>query len=200
MERRNLPWDLIEEILSRVPAKSLARLRSTSKQWNTLLKSGRFVRMHSANAPKESLIIMLMDEKVYFAKANLHGIRNKVASKFNLIDPHFISPQVYIRDVFHCHGLLLCTTCNNRLVVCNPCSGETKWITLRNGYKTFDLYALGYDNKSLNYKVLRVDCQGGHFPGMGNNYEIEIYDFTTDSWRVLDVGTGGDVYKGVDGW
>ncbi|KAL1222274.1 putative F-box protein [Cardamine amara subsp. amara] len=105
MESRNIPWDLIVEILSRVPAKSLARLRSTSKPWNTLLKSRRFAKMHSANAPKEFLIIMLMDDKVkmHACRSDTSIIHNnnvapsvKLASQFYLEKMHFISSRLQI--------------------------------------------------------------------------------------------------------
>ncbi|CAL9222312.1 unnamed protein product, partial [Arabidopsis halleri] len=153
MDWRSLPVDLQKEILSRVPATSLARLRSTSKQWNALLKSAN---IHSTNAPKESLIIMLEYFRVFLVRANyLHELDISIApsvnvtSQFYLEDPQFKSSQVDIRKVFLCDGLLLCSTEDDRLV---------------------------------KYKVLRVDHQG-HSRGINNEYEI--YDFTTDSWRVL---------------
>ncbi|XP_010490067.1 PREDICTED: putative F-box protein At3g23260 [Camelina sativa] len=190
MEWGSLPLDLQEEILSRVPAKSLARLRSTSKRWDALLKSRSFTKIHSANAPKESMVTMLTGDKVYLARFNLHGINNNVAPSLKL------TSQLYLKDphicnVFHCDGLLLLSTFKeNRLEVWNPCSGETKFIKPRNNYfKESDLYALGYDNRysCKKYKVLRVDRQdpvGGIY-----NYEYEIYDFTNESWKVLGVTT-----------
>lgn len=170
-----------------VPAKSLARLRSTSKQWNDLLKSGSFAKIHSANAPKESMIIMLMDYEVYLARFNLHGIDNSIAPSVKVASQLYLKDR-HICDVFHCDGLLmLCIIKENRLEVWNPCSGETKLIKPRNSfyYKESDLYAFGYDNRSSckKYKVLRMD-RHGHVLGI-HNKESEIYDFTNDSWRVL---------------
>ncbi|EFH59675.1 hypothetical protein ARALYDRAFT_319045 [Arabidopsis lyrata subsp. lyrata] len=192
MEWRSLPLELQEEILSRVPAKSLARLRSTSKRWNALLKSGSFAKIHSANAPTESLImiIMLKDSRVYLEIVNLHGVHNNVAPSFELGSRLYLK-EPHICNVFHCEGLLLlCTIKENRLEVWNPCSGETKLIKPRNSYyKESNFFALGYANKSSGkkYKVLSVDRRD-HVPGISNN-EYEIYDFTNDSWRVLGVTT-----------
>ncbi|CAL9221998.1 unnamed protein product [Arabidopsis halleri] len=190
MEWRSLPVELQEEILSRVPAKSLARLRSTSKRWNALLKSGSFAKIHSANAPTESLIIMLKDSRVYLASVNLHGVHNNVAQSFELGSRLYLKDP-HICNVFHCDGLLLlCTIKENRLEVWNPCSGETKLIKPKNSYyKESNFFALGYANKSSGkkYKVLSVDRRD-HVPGISNN-EYEIYDITNDSWRVLGVTT-----------
>ncbi|KAF2605445.1 hypothetical protein F2Q70_00025592 [Brassica cretica] len=44
MVMSDLPPDLVEEILSRVPATSLKPLRSSCKQWNTLFKDPRFAK------------------------------------------------------------------------------------------------------------------------------------------------------------
>ncbi|KAF8080703.1 hypothetical protein N665_0926s0004 [Sinapis alba] len=191
MHWRSLPGDLVEDILSRVSAISLARLRETSKQWNAIVKSGRFAKMHTANAPtEESLIITLIDHKVCLVKINLHAPSVKVAThKLYLKDPlSDSSEEVHIRNVFHCDGLLLCTTKDKRLVVWNPCSGETKWVKPRDRdtYKKTDYYALGYDNKSSckQYKILRMDRQD--LP-LSNVYEI--YDFTSNAWRVLGVAS-----------
>lgn len=185
MEYRSLPVELQEEILSRVPAKYLARLRSTSKQWNALSKTGSFAKKHSANATKEPLIIMLKDSRVYLASVNLLGVHNNVAQSFELGSRLYLKDP-HISNVFHCDGLLLlCSIKENTLEVWNPCSGEAKLIKPRHSYyKESDFYALGYDNKSSckKYKVLRVISQV-HVQG-DFKIEYEIYDFTNDSWRV----------------
>ncbi|CAH8272811.1 unnamed protein product [Arabidopsis lyrata] len=169
MKKRNridLPEDLVVEILSRVPAESLVRLRTTSKRWNVLIKDGRFAKKHYANAPRHSLIIMLIAFRVYLVSVDLHEINN------NKID---------ICKVFHCDGLLLCTTIDNRLVVSNPCSCEIKWIQPRNSYKKFDIYAFG--KSSCNkYKILRMDQFDYTSPVL---LDYEIYDFNSNSWRVI---------------
>ncbi|KAG7598442.1 Quinoprotein alcohol dehydrogenase-like superfamily, partial [Arabidopsis suecica] len=95
--------------------------------------TGSFAKKHSANAPKESLITMLIDSRVYLLRINLHGIHNNVAPSVKIpFSKSSSQVEVDIRDIFHCDGLLLCTTKDNRLVVWNPCSGETKWIKPRN--------------------------------------------------------------------
>lgn len=158
---------------------------------------------------------MLMDSWVCLLKVNLIGIHDgyapsaKVGHQFNLKDPNSseVDSQVDIRNVFHCDGLLLCTTMDNRLVVWNPYSGETKWIKPRESYKKTDYYALGCDDKPSckQYKILRVGRQE-HFWPIKNNYEV--YDLTSSSWRVLGVPTdlvlaqyrGGVSVKGTTYW
>ncbi|CAA7012906.1 unnamed protein product [Microthlaspi erraticum] len=206
MERTSLTQDSIEEIFSRFPTKSLARLQSLSKQWNAIFKSENFSKKHSANAPKEPLIMMLMDSRVCLVKVNLQGFHDgvapssKVAYQFNLTNPSSdsSSSQVIIRNIIHCDGLLLCTTNDNRLAVWNPCSGETKWIKPKKPYMETDFYALGYDNESpcKKYKILRMVRQDPNLP----IDEYQIYDFISDSWKVLeDVTTNWDLLPNCRG-
>ncbi|EOA32055.1 hypothetical protein CARUB_v10015300mg [Capsella rubella] len=209
----NLPEDLVVEILSRVPAVSLARLRSTSKEWNALIKYGRVLaKKHFANTPKRSMALVLINHRVYSVEL-INLLRNQinvtpsvnVTCHLSLKDPlsNNSSEEVDIRNVFHCDGLLLCKTKGYRLVVWNPCSGETMWIQLpRYSYKKNDRYALG--KTSCNkYKILRQDClidprEERYFTKISwedivnpsqIRHEYEIYDCTSNSWRGLGVTT-----------
>ncbi|CAA7030065.1 unnamed protein product [Microthlaspi erraticum] len=201
----NLPEDLVVEIFSRISAVSLAQLRSTSKGWNALIGDGRLAKKHSANAPKQSLVIVVTNLRVCLLSVDLRGMHDnvapsaKVSAPFSLKGPKpHASEEVDIREVFHCDGLLLCTTTDDRLVVSNPCSGETRWIPIPSKHydKEIHMYALG--KSSCNkYKILRVDRL--------NRYEYEIYDLTSDSWTCVGVITdlyssGGIAMKGNTYW
>ncbi|XP_010430740.1 PREDICTED: putative F-box protein At4g10190 [Camelina sativa] len=180
----DLPEDLLVEILYRLPkAFDLARLRCTSKGLNALIK--KYKRL------AKSQIIMLIDFRVYLASIDLNGVHDnnnvvKVTSQLSLKDPlSTTSPkEVDISEVFHYDGLLLCTTKDDRLVLWNPCSGETRWMIKPVGpsFKNFNCYALG--KSSCNkYKILRMRQHGNGYSKC--LVEYEIYDFTSDSWRVL---------------
>lgn len=114
---------------------------------------------------------------------NLCGVHNniapsvKITSQLRLRDSlSSSSEEVDIQDVFHCEGLLLCTTKDNRPVVWNPCTGKTMWIQPRNSYKDSDYYTIGYDKKSSCYKILRMDTF---------HIEYEVYDFASNSWKIF---------------
>ncbi|EFH53679.1 hypothetical protein ARALYDRAFT_323223 [Arabidopsis lyrata subsp. lyrata] len=189
-ERRSiiyLPEDLLVEILSRVPAKSLVRLRSTSKRWNALVKDGRFAKKHYANTPKHSsLVLMVTNFRVYLVSVDyLHGkvtASAKITSQFNLQD--HLSKQIDVCNAYHSDGLLVCITKDNSLVVWNPCLGQTRWIQARNSYNKNDYYALGYDDKSSCYKILRMHRV---VDDITVETESEVYDFASNSWR--DIGS-----------
>ncbi|CAN8278437.1 unnamed protein product [Cochlearia groenlandica] len=196
MKMRNtvdLPNDLLAEILSRVPEASLARFRSTSKGFNDMIEKDERI------IAKKSKIIMLNYSRVYLTSIDLRETHQdnivSVTSQLSLKDPLLsYTKEVDIFQIYHCDGLLLCTTRDERLVVWNLCSGNTKWIKPRNSYKGRDIYALG--KSSCNkYKILRM--VQSKFTDMPCLLEYEIYDFTSNSWRDLDKTTIGWFILGV---
>ncbi|CAL9221259.1 unnamed protein product, partial [Arabidopsis halleri] len=113
----NLPWDVVEEILSRVPVTSLRRLRSTCKGWyhHPLFKDPGFIKKHLDKTERQYNDVLLIEFKVYSLSSNLNGIHVNSRQlfeegKLSLIDPLCNSSELNIYEAFHCDGLLLCTT------------------------------------------------------------------------------------------
>ncbi|CAN7075409.1 unnamed protein product [Brassica oleracea var. botrytis] len=170
----DLPCDLIEEILCRVPATSLRHLRSTCKQWNLLFNNRRFTRKHFDKSPKQLMTLMLNESMVCSTRVNLNGVP-EVTSELSLVDPLYsslIDHEFDIDEVFHCDGLLLCINEDNtRLVVWNPCTSQARWIQPKTRVSS---HALGsYHGNS--YKVL------SYHP------DFAIFENNTNSWRSLDI-------------
>ncbi|CAA7045772.1 unnamed protein product [Microthlaspi erraticum] len=171
----DLPLDLESEILSRVPAISLSQFRSTCKRWNALFKDPPFVKKNSA---REATQVILNDlRRVRSVNVNLHGthsIYGPFLTFTGTLKSLKDSKDVEISILSQCNGLLLCTTKDDRLVVWNPCTGQTKWIKSNksNQNQTVYKYFLGYENKK-GYKILSLSTV------------IGIYEFNSDSWKVL---------------
>ncbi|CAN7070304.1 unnamed protein product [Brassica oleracea var. botrytis] len=167
-----LPDNLVEEeILSRVPATSLKRLRSTCKLWNGIFNDRRFAKNHFDKAAKQSMVLKLTKE---YRLCSFRG------DELGLIDPLY-SAEFKISHVFHCDGLLVCTSENRRIVVWNPCTGQTKWITHSNNRDMYYVtYTLGrcYQNNNYSYKLLR------HMPSSSNEKRtFEICEINSYLWR-----------------
>ncbi|CAF1932438.1 unnamed protein product, partial [Brassica napus] len=187
-----LPEDLLVNILSKVPLASLARFRSVSKRWKALINYLRFKKSSIDSRPKKntkSSQIMLIDSRVYLVSIDFLGAHDNIVNiknQFSLKEPlSNSSKEVDIR--YHCDGLLLCITEDDRLVVWNPCLDETTWIKPRSYYERSDIFALG--KSSCNkFKILRIALL--HGPGPAFEFTkprlYEIYDFTSNSWRVVN--------------
>ncbi|CAL9222222.1 unnamed protein product [Arabidopsis halleri] len=103
----NLPKDLAEEVLSRIPLTSLRIIGSTCKKWNTLSKDHNFTKKH-------------LDRQAKVAE-NEREFMMREAKLISLDD----SVEVDVAQVFHYDGLLLCITKDyTKFVVCNPYLGK----------------------------------------------------------------------------
>ncbi|KAH0943617.1 hypothetical protein HID58_003254, partial [Brassica napus] len=72
----DLPMDMVEEVLCKLPMTSLRRARFTCRRWNnTLSKDWSFTRKYNGEAAKrkESQVVMVLEYKVYLMSVNLHN-------------------------------------------------------------------------------------------------------------------------------
>lgn len=205
----DLPRDLVEEVISRVPLTSLRAVRTTCKKWNNLFKRRRFTKMHirksrAATKKRELMAIMMMESSFYLMSVNLRGIHNDdgvesfINRKGKLISLND-ADGVDISSVSHCNGLLLCTTKgnNSRLVVLNPYRGQTRWIEpVAHGCECDrDMYSLGYEkmkNSIRCHKILRSMEMITRFMNSAGLWEerhckYQIYNFNSDSWKEIHI-------------
>lgn len=159
----NLPRDLAEEVLSKVPLTSLRKVRSTCKEWKTLSKRRSFAKKHLGQASVGAAshkVVMMMDLRIYLMSINLNNKNDESCIKHEgkLISG---SDEVDVSRVFHCDGLLLFipkgSTC---VVVCNPYSGQTRFIESTFAFRNWwnYSYALGYEKstKSCGLSLLPI--------------------------------------------
>ncbi|CAA7014795.1 unnamed protein product [Microthlaspi erraticum] len=90
------------------------------------------------------MVVMVIDCRVYLMGLDLHGIHKGIEPSINpkgkliTLDD---SDRVDISQVYHCDGLLLCITKDfARLVVWNPYTGQTLWLTPGVRGPRLDLY------------------------------------------------------------
>ncbi|KAL1202676.1 putative F-box/kelch-repeat protein [Cardamine amara subsp. amara] len=187
----DLPCDLESEILARVPTKSLAELKITCKRWYALFRDPNFVKKKNLRKAARELMI-LSNSGVYSIRDNLHGIHNIVDPSIDFtgkLSSRKDSKDLKISRIFHCDGLILCSTKGNtRLVVWNPSTGQTRSIKPRTCYQINDTFVLGYVNSESSghsYKILRSHSYQNDQKVWIT--EFDIYEFSSDSWKVLDI-------------
>ncbi|ESQ44243.1 hypothetical protein EUTSA_v10006490mg, partial [Eutrema salsugineum] len=108
--------DLLEEVLLRLPLKSIIRFKSVSRQWKISIESQSFVERHRKNSPRKILLALNggcsdgeppsqfpgEEEKICY-------IRNCEASRVSLT----------------CDGLI-CIPGSDSIEVCNPVTRESR--------------------------------------------------------------------------
>ncbi|KAJ4916479.1 F-box/kelch-repeat protein [Raphanus sativus] len=197
----DLPVNLVEEILSRVPLKYMREVRLTCKEWDSLSKSRSFSKMRidklSTVKEGESLMIAMMDYNLYLTRVVLGGTDEdpfvECQGRLTCLDK-----QIKISEFFHCDGLLLCVLRDDltKYIVWNPYLGQTRSIEARDSHLpdicpwTWFKYGLGYEDKGSScrgYKLLRsIDIYYDNRPTHQCSC-YEIYDFDSSTWKTLDI-------------
>ncbi|XP_019099768.1 PREDICTED: putative F-box protein At5g41510 [Camelina sativa] len=190
----DLPMDLIKEIISRLPMKSV---RLTCKSWNDLSKSeiGKVTRRPTREG--ETMMIAVMRHKLYLMSGFFDGVDPSIEQRGRL---RFLCNHINIYRVYHYEGLLLCILKDvTRIVVWNPYWGQTRWIKLKythcpQGDDMFN-YSLGYEDKeSCRSLKLLWFVDFFHRAPEEQFLLYEIYDFDTGLWTTLEVAPHWRIY------
>ncbi|KAF3555131.1 hypothetical protein F2Q69_00017412 [Brassica cretica] len=112
-----LPWELIEEILSRVPLKSLVRLSVVCKRWNVILDDKRFINNHKETfrfilKTKTKIYSVSIDPKIVVRELRWDTLGLEYQKTTKLVD---------------CDEFLICNM-DQGAVVWNPWLKQSAWI------------------------------------------------------------------------
>lgn len=181
-----LSADILIEILTKLPPKSLFRLSSVSKQWQSLISdkylknklplmlSGVYHLSHSAKASSTV-------DKPRFACFSENGFEDMSLGFF---------PFNHISSIIDCcHGLLLCySSVNDLYYVCNPILKT--WFQLPKVEKRSKLTILAFDPcHSMQYKAVCFTAW------RAQGAEVEVYSSETGIWTSCLLHFGVDTDK-----
>lgn len=198
----NLPEEIIIDILSRLPAKSVGRCRCVSKPWRALLSRPKFIRAHLdrvRNLGQESLIFISESQHALFSVSlgDAHQVFDEItisATRLSFADHPDSWTQVYCS----CDGLVLVGDNEGQKFVLNPVTREIRGVPpspfALDPSACFTMYGLGYDSASDDYKIVTLsyydtDNEHGYDPTT-DDYSTEmfvnVYSFKTDSWKRVE--------------
>ncbi|KAL1567790.1 F-box protein CPR1-like [Salvia divinorum] len=177
-----LSLDLVEEILCRLPVKSLKRFRAVAKTWGNLIDSENFIKKHL----RQSLITT--SHRYLF----LGGAQAFIVQLEALDRAHSISPPYYDRAVAgvsnSCNGIML--------VQCDP---PVLWNAFSREYRILpnilrdpdevkgeDTYGFGYVSESDDYKVVRVTESWCKETQDWVPLKTNVYSLRSNSWRRIE--------------
>ncbi|KFK40287.1 hypothetical protein AALP_AA3G355700 [Arabis alpina] len=167
----SLPWELIEEILSRVPPQSLGLFRIVSKKWNTLFDDKTFLNNHKSTFR----FVLRTTSKLYSV-----SIDPKVVVRELTLD----IPNTSERLV-DCGEFLLCCMGYRGSAVWNPWLKQAKMIKSES-YLRIE-HGIGYEShvgvKESGYMTIGSDPDE-----YGNTNPWKIHDFATGAWEELKLG------------
>ncbi|KAM0024024.1 putative F-box domain-containing protein [Helianthus debilis subsp. tardiflorus] len=182
-----IPIEIMEDIFSRLPIKSILRFRSLSKPWLLRLSSPSFTKLHSTRPHRTSLFISAHDRsarKQHLLSAPLDG--EPVTHLMTLDDVDYYDTT----EVQHLNGLVCFAlvkyyydTTEAQIFVVNP--STHKIFKLPEQDLDFNLrgcYLFGFDESKNEHRILIITdiFESG-------TLEIMIYSMSNYSWRKIYV-------------
>ncbi|CAL5376448.1 unnamed protein product [Camellia sinensis] len=187
--------DLLTEILIRVPAKSLIRFKSVSKQRLSLISDSQFASDHARRNRHSSVSALYFYSNRWSPEEQLESV--SIAGHRTLLPTLSFLDGVVVSSCTttierSCNGLILCSNGFRKppYIVCNlttkkfsllPDIGPTSSESYRKNVGAF----LAFDpSKSPHYKVLLFSYS---YVNNGRWVEVEIYSSQTSSWKHISV-------------
>ncbi|XP_059660175.1 F-box protein CPR1-like isoform X2 [Cornus florida] len=188
-----IPGDVLSDILTRLPLKTLIRCTSVCKPWHTLLTNPSFITKHlnqSRFNNKELLLVRIhsdSDDKEHYA---LRYDDNHLFSEYAQLEFPLKSSSCnhYFRIIGCCNGLICLSddqfSYTNNLFLWNPFIRKTMRLPpVRVTVQTHGLFkhsiGFGFDSITDDYKVVRIV----HLENHKKPPEIDIFSLSTGTWR-----------------
>ena len=187
-----IPPEIIGEILSRLPVKTLLRFRCVCKSWKSLISDACFIRKHlfhmsaSTGCPSQRHLLFA-DKK--FTRLEVVSLDSVLGSKHceSIANPprsvlQFDEiPLGNLQPMGSCNGLiLLLDRDRGTLLLSNPSTRETKILpdgVLHRRRRMNNLFSFGYDSASDDYKVAEIFGK-----------RASLYSLQKNSWkRIADL-------------
>ncbi|XP_057436221.1 putative F-box/kelch-repeat protein At3g17570 isoform X2 [Lotus japonicus] len=145
---RNLPEDLIPQILVRLPVRSLLRFKSVCKSWRSLISDPKFGKSHFdlAASPTHRCLTLAHGSEIESIDVDA-SLQNSESSVVNLKFPPSLSrPYNPVEFFGSCRGFVLVAYDQDDVVVWNPSTGDRRRIA-GIGDSFYSAHGFGYEKK-----------------------------------------------------
>ncbi|MED6139351.1 hypothetical protein PIB30_083048 [Stylosanthes scabra] len=194
MKKKELPQEVMVEILLRLPVKSLLRFKCVSKHWLSLISDPNFAKQHfelSMN-PCHKIICMYTSDLLAWSWDFNKPLLNH--SAFSTIDLPlaFIPPNYYwMRIVGSCRGFLLIALNDNillnDLIIWNPTTGSCKKVPPPPTWDNKFVFLCGfaYDASTDDYIIVQISYQ--NWEAHQDVIIFETFSVKSNSWKQVDI-------------
>nr|QNT17571.1 Kelch repeat F-box 7 protein [Salvia miltiorrhiza] len=192
-----LPNDVIIEILTWLPVKSLLKFKCVCTSWRALISSQRFIKAHLDNsklAPNSAHDMIAFNCPGNLKQCSVSSmLYESVSQVFDLGLPLYSLKGFKVEG--SCNGLLLMTLSKRQTILWNPCTRTYKklphfGVEIAEDY--YPDYDLGYDKSSDDYKVV------GFFDNFTDLSDVivVVYSLRNDEWKRIKNINGRNVKAG----
>ncbi|XWS13372.1 hypothetical protein CRYUN_Cryun36dG0032000 [Craigia yunnanensis] len=188
-----LPPDIIADILSRLPVKSLLRSKCVSKPWRSLISDPQFAKLHLGQSQKDSNIsphrvlvstnpIQSIDYEAYSGSDD----GSKGVLELDYPAPIEMDPEKDVELLGSCNGLLcVVVDYNKEFILWNPSTRESRPLPKpKHRPNGLFVYGLGYDFSTDDYKLIRIARPPRRYPAIvSDKAKVEVLSMKTNVWR-----------------
>ncbi|KAK9911037.1 hypothetical protein M0R45_034963 [Rubus argutus] len=194
---------ILDEILARLPVKSLMRFRCVCKSWRALISQPYFATKHFNYAGRgitENCSRLLMSTSP-FESIDYEALKDLSDGDAHLaikkLDFQVMFPDSSVKTtVGSCNGLICLEIDQEDVVLWNPCTRDYKVLPKPTIRCTSQFYGFGYDSSTDIYKIMR----GYSYRVL--DYEetgVQVFSLKTGSWRThLDPNYFDLAWRGVE--
>nr|XP_023915986.1 F-box/kelch-repeat protein At3g23880-like [Quercus suber] len=187
--------DLVYEILTWVPVKSLIRFRCVSKSWYSTITSHKFIKTHLDRAKSSSNNNNYLLYKSQRMSSSLNELCTVVHNSDRTLSEisRLQIPDYYIFIVGFCNGMFLSADDDSDyghvVYLWNPSIRKYKKLPPSHFIHTFGpsyycfTFGLAYHYQNNDYKILKIFYDMEFLQQKVMPAEAEVYTLSTDSWR-----------------
>ncbi|XP_057444181.1 F-box/kelch-repeat protein At3g23880-like [Lotus japonicus] len=190
----NLPLEIVEEILCRLPVKLLSQLRCVSKSWNLLISNPKFAKKHMRYSHKDfsrwHLILNFMNPSCEIPLLDYFfpSIFNEETPTTTKLRYPLTNQEYFHSIVGSCDGFLY-SIIGSSFIVWNASIQKLKILPYleippQGSRNTMIWNAFGHDHLSDSYKAVsffQYKCDGG-----GLKIQVHVHTLGTNSWRRIE--------------
>ncbi|PIN07784.1 hypothetical protein CDL12_14525 [Handroanthus impetiginosus] len=183
-----LPNDVVIEILTRLPVKSLLRFKCVCKSWLSLISSQEFAKSHLRNSKKSSNFThhrIMLNYRGNLKQCSVQSLfYEPISDAFDTDYYHYSvrDSRNFVWVVGSCDGLICLAINKKDLILWNPSTRISKKLpdfAVKINFGSYFAYGLGFDKSSNDYKVV------GFFNNNRDLSEVivKIYSLKNDEWK-----------------
>ncbi|KAK2378674.1 F-box only protein [Trifolium repens] len=182
----NLPFDVLSSIFSFLTPDSLARARSTCKNWHTCKI---FITQHKSHEAPWFLALPISNYQKSCCYAH-----NPITKKWHEISLDFIPFQTTLKPISPIGSLILLKVTYSttlQLVLSNPFTRQFKYLPKLNVSRTnpaCGIVTILEQNDVWNFPNFRIYVAGGmseaNHGGAAYERTVEMYDSCVDTWKI----------------
>lgn len=193
LEIAHLPEEIIQEILLRLPVKSLLKSRCVSKSWLSLISSPQFVKAHlklsaeNADHANHRIIFTFTNPCFNLKQCWVSSLMVEPWTVASNIDYPNKSPYRAVWVVGSCNGIVCVAIDEKDIFLWNPCTRQSRelppvGIEMKLGF--YCMWGFGFSEPDDDYKVVGVFCAYGN--GDVLESRVMIYSLRADSWKRIE--------------